>query len=250
MNKAIVLDLDGTVYVGNKALPGAEQAILNMRNQGYQVLFCTNNSSSTPNQIRNKLANMNISCEVDEIITSGMMVVDYIKNNGLNNIYISGPQQFIDYCLDNGVHISNEHEADVLVISMDTNINYQKLTKLTRAALHSKFIIACNEDKLFQKEDGLYPGCGAIVSSVLYCSNKTADLIIGKPNTFMMNYISNRFQYSPLDIIMIGDSYDSDIIMANNYGCRSVLIGNDQRKKECISSLSDTSSWDWSSLFN
>ena len=73
--KAILLDLDGTVYNGNKMIDGADKAIKNMRMQNIEVIFCTNNSSTLPSSIAMKLNNMGIECGESDILSSGTMAI-------------------------------------------------------------------------------------------------------------------------------------------------------------------------------
>lgn len=83
MIKAILLDLDGTVYNGNTIIDEADEAIENMRRNGIRVYFCTNNSSSTPHSIMKKLKGMNIDCDEEDVLTSGKATLEYIKRNNL-----------------------------------------------------------------------------------------------------------------------------------------------------------------------
>ncbi len=108
---------------------------------------------------------------------------------------------------------------------MDSEYNYYKMTCAIRAALRAEKIIVCNLDKLFPKEDGLYPGCGAMASSILFCSGRSPDIILGKPSTYMMEYVAKKYGYGADEMIVVGDSLNSDIAMAKAYGSPYALIG-------------------------
>ena len=113
---------------------------------------------------------------------------------------------------------------------MDSKFDYHKLTMAVRAALQSEYIIACNRDRVFPKEGGeLFPGCGAMVSSVEYCANRTVDLVVGKPNTIMFEHIMESLSLEKDEILVIGDSLESDIKMAETAGAPFIYI-NDDRK--------------------
>ena len=247
MIKAILLDLDGTVYNGNTIIDGADKAIENMRKNGIHVYFCTNNSSLIPHSIMDKLKGMKIECEEEDVLTSGKAALGYIKRNKLKKVFISGSDELKNWFKENKVDICNENHAETLVIGMDSKFDYEKMTKGIRAAINSKTIIVCNQDRIFMKEDGVYPGCGGMTSSISYCSGKEPDVIIGKPNVFMIRELAEDRGYSKDELLVIGDS-DVDVKMAADYGCRSLLIGKTGEHR--LQSLKDTVNWDWKIIQN
>lgn len=240
MTKIALVDLDGTIYKGDEIIEGALEAIDNLKSQGFRVVFCTNNSMMPPYEIANRLNKMGITCCEQDILSSIMMAFFYVKDNNVSNVYICGSDSIIDYFINNGISLHNENECDCLIIAMDDNYNYEKMTRGVRAALHSKTIIVCNEDRVFPTNEGLCPGCGAIASSILFASRKKPDIIVGKPEIYMMDYISKKFGAKPEDMVVIGDGYDSDAVMAKKYGSKYVLIGED------VKTIKETKHWNWS----
>ena len=243
----IMLDLDGTVYKGDKLIDGVAEAIENMREQGVQVLFCTNNSSKLPKSIANKLNNLGIDCNEDEIISSGAMAIHYIWDHNLTNVFVSGTDELKKEFEKNNIRLCEPDKTETFLIAMDPDFNYSRLTEGLRAATIAKKIIVCNQDRFFEKEDGIYPGNGGMVSSILYCSNRKVDVVIGKPGTYMIEYAEKKYSLKKEEILVIGDSVESDIQMANNYGCKSLLISNCKDKKlRTIIDLHETVDWNWS----
>lgn len=238
MIKVALIDLDGTVYEGNKVIDGAIEAINNLRKHGIKVIFCTNNSSLPPEKIVKKLNTMGITCGDDEVLSSIGMMVTYLKNHDMKKVYVCGSDEVIDYCRSNKIDLCDENKCENLVIAMDVNYNYEKMTKAVRAALRVDNILVCNQDALFPTEGGLCPGCGAIVSSILSVTKKDPTVIVGKPHTMMIDHIAKKFDLRPDDIIVIGDGEESDIKMAENYGSRSIQIGTDVR------TIRDLIEWD------
>ncbi len=243
--KAILLDLDGTVYEGKKLIEGADVFVEKMRGLGLRVFFCTNNSSSPRSVIAKKLVKMGIPCDEKDVVSSGFMALRYSLSNNLKNVCISGTEEFINEFRMHGINPVSESEAENLIISMDINADYPKITKAVRAALKSERIIVCNYDRLFPKEDGVYPGCGAIVSSVLFCSGRDADTVLGKPGTHMMEYVSEITGYSADEMMVIGDSPESDIAMADAYGSPSILVGGKRDDGLWVSKLKELTESDW-----
>lgn len=144
MIKVVMLDLDGTVYCGDKLIDGADAAIQHMRNSGIKVFFCTNNSTKSPFEISKKLNRLGIFCAESEIISSGGLAVQYAIDNRLKNVYFSGTEDIEKLLIDGGVGLVDESRCDNLIIAFDVDFTYRKLIKAVRAALNSQTIIVCN----------------------------------------------------------------------------------------------------------
>ena len=85
--------------------------------------------------------------------------------------------------------------------------------------------IACNEDGYFPVEGDRYmPGCGAMVGAIAASADKRPDFIVGKPNTYSLSKISKAFKVGHHEIMVVGDSYERDVIMALNYNSKAILI--------------------------
>ena len=97
---------------------------------------------------------------------------------------------------------------------------------------HGAKFIACNRDKSFPVEGGKsMPACNAMVAAIESTTGKPPDYVIGKPETFMLDLIAKRNKYLPQEILIIGDSPETDIAMANRFGSPSILIAEDECKK-------------------
>jgi ribonucleotide monophosphatase NagD (HAD superfamily) len=110
---------------------------------------------------------------------------------------------------------------------MDPDFNYAKMKDAVNVAIDAKTIIACNNEKVFRCSDNfLCPGCGAMVSSISFCSSRTPDIFIGKPNPYMIEYVLSKYNLSSNETLIVGDTYESDIAMANKIGSNSVLVNS------------------------
>lgn len=229
-------------------IAGSDDAIRHMRSCGLKVLFCTNNSSKTRDSIANKLVNMGIDCSANDVVSSAYVAANYCVAHGYRKMFVSGTGECVAEFEGAGADLCDEDDAETLVVAMNTDYNYEIMTKATRVALKSKQIVLCNEDRLYPTESGPSPGCGAITSSILYCSGRKADVVIGKPNTIMMEHISEKWGYAASEMIVIGDSIQSDIAMAVKYGSDYLLVSRDDCTIPHITSLVETVGWDWTNL--
>lgn len=227
--KIVMFDLDGTIYYGSKMIPGARDAIEHCRKAGKRVFFLTNNSTKTRRQIFERLTGMGVPCAFDEVLTSGYVAALYAQRERLANVYVCGSDSLIEECESLGVTVSEPEAAENLLIGFDPSFDYAKLAEGVRVALRAHRIIACNMERTYPGEGAkLFPGCGGMVAPIEWCAGRHADFVVGKPNTLMLDMVCDWFNLAPNEMLMVGDTYESDILMANKKGCLSVLLSESQ----------------------
>lgn len=237
----VLFDLDGTVYYGSKIIPGANETIEFFRKKNKKIYFTTNNSTKTRVQIYEKLVNMGVNCKLDEILTSGYLAALYCKQNNLENIYIFGSSDLIKEFNELGISVNQNDSAENLLIGYNPSMTYDDLTSALQVALQAKKILACNKERVFPGENSkLMPGCGAMTAPIEWCCKRECDVVIGKPNTLMIELLSKMEEKDISRFLVIGDTYESDIKMANDAGCGSILISNEQYETTlCVKSIID-----------
>ncbi len=232
----VLFDLDGTIYYGSKIIPGANQTIEFFRNAGKKIYFTTNNSTKTRAQIYEKLFDMGVNCKLEEVLTSGYLAALYCKKNNLKNVYIFGSPNLINEFNENGISVNQNDNAENLLIGYNPLMTYDDLTAALQVALHAKQIIACNRERTYPGENSkTMPGCGAMTAPIEWCSQRECDIIIGKPNTLMVELLCAHEKLSADRFLMIGDTFESDVRMANRAGCLSILIDKQSLHDDCIS---------------
>lgn len=226
--KLFALDLDGTLYIGDNMVAGAVELIDYLREK-YQVVFFTNNSSRTGRQVYEKLNRLGIKCKLDEVYTSSFATALYLKESGIDNLYVIGSDGFRSELKGNGLRIADDDSAKNLVVGFDFDFNYKKIATALSVLLKGGKFIACNEDRSFPVvgENRYMPGCGAMVGAIAASADKRPDFIVGKPNTYILSKISKVFGIEPHEIMVVGDSYESDIMMALNYNSKAILINSE-----------------------
>ena len=238
----VLFDLDGTVYYGSKIIPGANETIEYFRRNGKKVYFTTNNSTKTRVQIYEKLRDIGVSCRLEEVLTSGYLAALYAKKNGLRDVYVFGSSNLIQEFNDSGIPVNQNESAENLLIGYNPLMTYDDLACALRVAVHAKQIMACNKERTFPGENSkLMPGCGAMTAPIEWCARRECDVVIGKPNTLMIELLCELEKKDPATFLIIGDTYESDIRMADRGGCRSILItqSSDYGQTLTAASISD-----------
>lgn len=236
----VMFDLDGTIYYGEKIIPGANDVVKRFRECGKKVYFTTNNSTKTRKQIFERLIKMGVDVSEDEVLSSGYLAAQYAKKHEFDNIYILGSDDLISEFHNLGVEVYQKEDAKNLLIGYYPNITYDDMTTAVRVAINADNIIACNKERVYPGKDAkLFPGCGAMTSIIEWCANRECDLVIGKPNTMMITYLCNINKINSSQVLVIGDTYESDIIMANEAGSQSILIGYKDKYVRSVDKISD-----------
>lgn len=225
--KAIALDLDGVVYEGNHAIPGAAESIGSFSQLGLEVFPITNNSTRTREETQQKLKDFQIYLPISNIFTSSYVAAHFLRNhrNQGGSVLVIGENGLVQEILRQDLHVCQTPPAQTLVVGLDREFSYTKICNGLAVLQQGAFFLACNRDKHYPGEKGeLKPGCGSMVAAIEAVASRKVDIEIGKPNPYMLRIIQGLGAYQPREILVIGDSVESDIAMANAFGCPSILL--------------------------
>ena len=230
--KYIAFDLDGTLYKGNQPIEENLRFVRGLKNHFLEGFFFTNNSSSSHKTLCDKLKKFNITFDSSRLYSSGSATVRFVYENKINNIFLIGSNELRDSFLNIGINIVGYEHAQAVVVGLDPLFSYQKLYEASFALQNGAKLIACNFDKNYPIENNLLmPGCGSIISSLIQASGKSVDWVIGKPNTTMLDMLLKDWNIDKNELIIVGDSLESDIFMAKNANVFGILLSNESDTK-------------------
>ncbi|MDY3006570.1 HAD-IIA family hydrolase [Anaerococcus sp. AGMB00486] len=220
-----ILDLDGTIYIGDELIYGAIDFVEHLKNLGKKFVYLTNNSSRASSDYVKILKSMGFSCEKENVFTSGMATGMYlIKRYPKKKVYLVGTEALKIELNSYGIEINNE-DADVVVVGYDNELTYAKLLKATHFIRKGVPYIATHPDLVCPLPHGeLAPDCGSICSLLEKSTSRQPDIIIGKPNPFMIKLLSNKLNINVDKICSIGDRLYTDILATKNSGAISILV--------------------------
>jgi HAD superfamily hydrolase (TIGR01450 family) len=231
---AVAIDLDGVVYIGNEVVPGAAEAIEALRNMVKWVYFTTNNSGKRRQTIREKLCAMGIPSDETKIITSAYATAVFLKSLAMSSsessstAFVIGSDELKNELRESGISVVedyNKNKIDFLVVGFDQDFSYKKTCASLDVLSSGAKFVACNRDRTYPVEGGrVMPACGPIVAAIECAFGKKPDYEVGKPNTFFLEMIIREAKVKPDQILVVGDTIESDIAMAMAFGSPSVLI--------------------------
>lgn len=226
-----VFDLDGVIYRGIEPQPHARDTILALRSRGDVVRFYTNNSGLSRQAYSIKLTGMGIPTPIDEIFTSSYAAALYfLEQNAVGKtVYKIGEQGINEELEAIGMRVISDMEdldaeIDYVVVGIDRQFDYQKLTRAMAAIMKGAGFIATNGDVRFPIESGdEVPGNGALVAAV-QTATAAIPFMIGKPETYAINKVLELTDTPPERSVMVGDNLATDITGGNRAGMQSVLV--------------------------
>jgi 4-nitrophenyl phosphatase len=220
-----IFDLDGTLYRGSRALPGAVETVAALRKEGSIVRFLTNNSSQTPEAQSEKLRAMGIEAKPSEILTSGVGAAHYLGEQRLTRAFVVGEPGLIEVLAAAGIHSTKQDEpCDAVLVGICRAFTYDLLNGAMQQLLKGAAFVATNTDATYPMEAGrLIPGAGSIVAAVKTCAGRDP-VVIGKPNPFLVQLVLDETGIGAFDTLVVGDRYETDIVSGQAAGCDTLLV--------------------------
>lgn len=221
--KAYLIDLDGTIYRGEQVIEGASDFISSLNQKKIPYLFVTNNSTLTPEVVAEKLAAFGIETSKKHILTSALATASYLKREAPHaRCFVIGETGLFQALEQAGFDLVEE-KSDYVLMGLDRDINYKKLTDAQREIRSGAQFISTNKDQAIPTSTGFAPGNGAL-SSVLTISTGKDPLFIGKPEPIIMNEALNKLGLNHQDVLMIGDNYQTDILAGIRSNIDTLLV--------------------------
>lgn len=226
--RAWIFDMDGVLYRGNETLPGGRELLDALTLRERPVMLATNNSMSTPEAYERKLAAMGLDVPASAVITSAVATRDFLRRElpeGAGIYVIGMPALSEQLFADTTFHPVQSHEerADAVVVGLDLTFTYDKLKAANQAIRSGARFIATNADTTLPTENGLVPGAGSIVAAVATASG-VLPVVIGKPETPMLEMAMVRLGTRPEETVMVGDRLDTDVLAGERAGMPTVLV--------------------------
>lgn len=218
------LDMDGTIYLGQKWIEGAKEFLVKLEEAGKQYVFLTNNSSKSPAVYVEKLHHMGLDVTEDKIITSGQATIYYLhKNYPGKRVFLLGNELLTEEFKQAGIPLDSVN-PEIVVTGFDTTLDYVKLCQVCDFVRDGLPYISTHPDFNCPTETGFIPDSGAIHAFIHASAFRYPDRIIGKPNGDIIDYLISRIRTDKTHVGMVGDRLYTDIAAGCNNGLKSILV--------------------------
>jgi HAD superfamily hydrolase (TIGR01450 family) len=232
---AVLLDLDGCLWVGDEPTPRAPEALAELRAAGVGVTFLTNDARHSIEDYVQKLWRLGFLASGHEVVTVGAAVQFLLASRGGGGTaFVVGAEPMIDHVADAGLRVVNNTElasrADVVVVAGHDAFRYAELRAAAQAVARGAELIGTTREPTFPMPDGPWPGSGSILAAVELAGGRTADLIAGKPEPPMYETALDRLGH-PERVLAVGDRLTTDVAgaLAAGLDAAHVLTGADDQ---------------------
>ena len=232
--KCFILDMDGTIYLGNGLFPFTKDFLKKVEDTGREYYFFTNNSSKSQQAYIEKLGKLGIQIKKDQMMTSSHVIVKYLKEHyGGKSIYVLGTSSLIQEFQYFDMNLTEE-DPDIVVLGFDTTLTYEKLSKACHYIRNGCIYFGINPDWNCPMEGGAFiPDCGSIAKLIEASTGRFPEFF-GKPSKHTLDYIIQETGYKPDEIAIVGDRLYTDIAVADQSDVTSILVLSGESTREDV----------------
>ena len=213
-------DLDGTIYKGNKLIDGVEETYKLLIKKKVNVIFITNNSSQSPNELKKKLEDLlNHKINIENIITPLKLFKKYVDPSKYN-IYVYGSNNLKEFLKNSNYKLTSLEKSNFILIGRKDELDINEIQKIINNVKKGKTIYCLNKDLTFPTEDKELPGNGAVVK-IIEDGIQSIIKSFGKPDFFYTQYFAD----SKIKVdYVVGDRVDTDINFAKKINAQGILV--------------------------
>ena len=221
--KAVFLDLDGTIYLGDELIDGAIEFLNRCKEKGVQRFFLSNNSSKSVTEYLAKLHGFGIPAKAKDVLLSTHDLLSWLGKEGVTETYLVGTEGMRSMLEEVGVS-TRSSEPQYVVLGYDTQIDYEKLATASIHLHGGVPLVASHPDIVCPSLDGGLPDVGAYLALFKATTGVEPTHICGKPNAGMILHKIEELGLEPSECAMVGDRLYTDMEMAARASVVGVLV--------------------------
>ena len=222
--EAFFLDLDGVLVKSSHVLPGAPEFLRFLSDFG-PVAILSNNSTRSRRVFAGNLRDKGLEVTPEMVVNSAFVASQFLlSTEGKSKVFMIGEEGLAEELQDAGHEIVEPKKAEYVVVGMDRDLTYEKLSRALFALVNGAEFIATNSDGTYPTKDRLVPGAGAMVGAIRGMGYEPRE-VVGKPSPRAVQAGLKALDLeSAENCLLVGDRLETDILAANNANMDSVLV--------------------------
>jgi NagD protein len=218
-----LMDMDGVLVREEQAIPGADQFIARLREQGTPFLVLTNNSIYTRRDLAARLRASGLDVPEDAIWTSALATARFLEDQRPGgSAYVIG-EAGLTTALHAAGYTLTDLDPDYVVLGETRTYSFERITRAIRLIAGGARFIATNPDATGPSVDGPLPATGS-VAALIRRATGVKPYFVGKPNPLMMRSALNAIDAHSETAAMIGDRMDTDVVSGLEAGMETILV--------------------------
>lgn len=236
--RGFIVDLDGTTYLGDRALPGAEEFLRCVAEIGCRCVFVTNNSSNSGDAYVAKLGCLGLAATSGQVLTSGEATAMFLNRCGYHRLFVIGTPA-LEQEMRNAAFLLASETPDCVVLGFDKTLTYSKLETAARLLAAGVPFVATHPDLVCPTETGYIPDCGSMIA-LLHAATGVSPVIVGKPEPLLVEMALVKLGgLAREEVAVIGDRLYTDMAMARRAGTLAVLVLSGETSREMLEAAGD-----------
>jgi NagD protein len=221
-----LFDLDGTIYRGDKLIPGAREAIEKLKSLSKKIVFLSNKPLQTREDYAEKLTRLGIPTDPSEVINSSLVMTRWLSQRAPGAaLFVIGEAPLLAEMVRAGFRLLEDpQEVQFVVASFDRTFDYKKLNIALQAIKRGARFVATNPDRTCPVEGGEIPDCAAMIGAVEGATGKKVETIVGKPSQIMIQVALDAMELRPEECLLVGDRLETDIAMGKKARMATALV--------------------------
>lgn len=229
--KAVLLDIDGVLYVEEAVIPGAVEAVTRLRELGLPLRFVTNTTSRPRRAIVERLRRLGFPLEDAEVVTPARLAVARCVAQRHERVAL-----LMNDAVKEDFAGLTEADADVdavIVGDLGPGFTYERLNHAFRLIMDGGELIALQKNRFWLTSEGLALDAGPFVAALEYATTRRA-FVVGKPSGDFFAAVLDELGAAPEDAAMVGDDIESDIGGALAAGLAAILVRTGKYREEVV----------------
>ena len=220
-SRGLLCDLDGTLYVGNSLIPGADEAVAYLRAAGLKLRFLTNTTTRSRRSLHAHLKSLGLAVEQDEILSAAYAGVLYLRSIGSPRCRLVLAE---DPAADYEEFRKDDADPEAIVVGdIGERWSYDLLNSLFHQVAGGARLVALHKNRYYETPNGLSLDIGAFVAAVEYAAGIEA-ATIGKPAAAFFDLALDELGLPAEEVIIIGDDIDNDVGAGQANGLTGILV--------------------------
>jgi len=232
---AVLLDLDGTLYTDAGAIPGAVEALAELRRRGVPFRFVTNTTRRSRRRLAERLASYGFAVEPAQVVTAVMSGVALLEARGVRRVaaYVASEtmEDFARFDLE-----AARPEA-VVIGDLGDAWDFATLNRAFHQLMDGADLLALQRDRYWLRGDGLALDAGPFVAALEYATGKTAT-VCGKPSAaFYAAAVASlpaEIAAAPGGVVMVGDDLWGDVDGAQRAGLTAWMVRTGKYREDVV----------------
>lgn len=231
--EAILLDVEGVLYIQGDPIPGGADAVTRLRDMAGKIRMVTNTSSISRQEVIDRMRNAGLEFADEEILTPAAMAVRYCRSQGFSKVNLMVARSLREDLEEIAV-VGTDEQADAIVLGdLGPMFSSETLSHAFRQMMAGARLIALQHNRYWKREDGLVLDVGAFAAALEYAAGTEA-VVVGKPSIDFYRMALADIGADPGKTIMVGDDIEGDIGGAQNAGIAAVLVRTGKYKAEKV----------------